>query len=491
MSKPAPKNNFTQTLLIAAVVFLGVQLFMTSQKQGDPRPAGDYMTAVRKEVEDLKAESAKRSLPITTILSEWEAGGKQIQLRAQPASINSEQSREVMRYLNELGMDLTIAQYKQFHEAKIEEQAKKEKWGAGRKRAAEIESMLLTADAQYREGKARNNANRQDLAFLTLQGADRKYQNNEEWNSTRYELPSPLGGEPRGITANEFFKDLKANLSARSKTDLVLGLIPGYQVIDVLVAMTGRIPSVSYAFAGFLLAMLVRGIVWPLAQKQYLFGRQMSQLAPLVKEIKERYTDKKTGQITEPQEFQRKSMELYKEYGINPFAGCLPTLIQIPFFLVIYQCMVAYRYEFQNGTFLWINETMSKATNGFIAPNLGERDYILITIYAISMIVTTMLTPVSDPTNAKQQRLMGVGIAVFFSIAMFFWPLPSAFVLYWVFTNVFATVQMLRAYRMPAPPLVKVNAPGGGVFPVEVTRTNGSSGTSKGTPVKHRPKKKK
>jgi hypothetical protein len=50
---------------------------------------------------------------------------------------------------------------------------------------------------------------------------------------------------------------------------------------------------------------------------------------------------------------------------------------------------------------------------------------------------------------------------------------------------------MLRAYRMPAKPLVKVNAPGGGVFPVEVTRTNGSSGNSKGTPVKHRPKRKK
>ena len=490
MAKPAPKGNFTQTLLIAAVIFLGLQLFMSSQKQGDARPAGEYMTAVRKEVEDLKAESARRSLPITTVLHEWEAGGRQIQLRAQPASITSDQSREVMRYQNELGMDLTIAQYQKFHEAKIEEQARKEKWDAGRKRAADIESMLLTADTQYREGKARNNANRQDLAFLTLQGADRKYQNNSEWTSTSYDLPTP-SGETRSVTAAGFFKDLTDKLSKRSKTDLVLGLIPGYQVIDVLVAMTGRLPSFSYAFAAFVLAMLVRGIVWPLAQKQYLFGRQMAQLAPLVKEIKEQFTDKKTGQITDPQEFQKKSMGLYREYGINPFAGCLPTFIQIPFFLVIYQCMVAYRYEFTNGTFLWINEAMSKATNGFIAPNLGERDYILITIYAISMVVTTMLTPVSDPTNAKQQRLMGIGIAVFFLIAMFFWPLPSAFVLYWVFTNLFATFQMLRAYRMPAPPLVKVNAPGGGVFPTEITRTNGSAGTSKGTPVKHRPKKKK
>jgi membrane protein insertase Oxa1/YidC/SpoIIIJ len=99
---------------------------------------------------------------------------------------------------------------------------------------------------------------------------------------------------------------------------------------------------------------------------------------------------------------------------------------------------------------------------------------------------------------------MGVGVAVLFSVMMFFWPLPSAFVLYWVFTNVFATTHMLYAYRQPLPPLQKVNAPNGGVFPFgNVTGTNGaapkngvskSNGTPKvrtGTPVKHRPKKKK
>lgn len=493
MAKPAPKGNFTQTLLIAAVIFLGLQLFMSSQRQTDNRPADDYMRSVRKDVEDIKAESARRSIPITTVLQEFEASGRQIQLRAQPQSINGDQSEEVMRYQNELGMDLTIAQYQKFHESKIHEQAQKEKWDPRRTREAEIESMLLTADTQYRAGIERHNSNRQDLAFLTLQSANHKYQGKPEWTETKYELPAPVsGGESRSVTAQEFFSELVEKLSARSKTDLVLGFIPGYQVIDVLVGLTGRLPSFSYAFAAFLLAMLVRGVVWPLAQKQYLFGRQMSQLSPLVKEIKERYTDKKTNQITDPQEFQRKTMDLYREYGINPFAGCLPTMIQIPFFLIIYQCMVAYRFEFQKGVFLWINPSMAEATNGFIAPNLGERDYILITLYAISMVVTTLLTPVTDPTNAKQQRLMGIGIAVFFSIAMFFWPLPSAFVLYWVFTNVFATIQMLRAYRMPAPPLVKVNAPGGGVFASEVTRTNGSAGGgSKGTPVKHRPKKKK
>lgn len=492
MSRPANKGNFTQTLLMAAVIFLGLQLFMMSSRPpADNRPADEYMKAVRTEVAEIKSEAARRSVPIATIIKEREAGNKQLQVRLQIPSVSVEQAQEVMRYQNELGLDLTIAQYLHFYQKKVQETAEKEKWPAEKREQAEILGLLLTADTQYRQGVARSLSNRQDQAFLTLQGPAHQYVGDPSWEKTLYTLPALKGGEPRETTADAFFKDLVGKLSVRSKTDLVLGMIPGYAIIDALVKMTGSVPAFSYAFAALLLAAIVRGSVWPLAQKQYKFGRQMSQLQPLVKEIKERYTDKKTKQITDPQEFQRKTMDLYREYGINPLAGCLPTFIQIPFFLIIYQCMVAYRFEFQNGTFLWINPSTASATNGFIAPNLGERDYLLIGIYAISMIVTTLLTPVSDPTNVKQQRMMGVGIAIFFSIMMFFWPLPSAFVLYWVFTNLFATGQMLHIYRQPAPPLVKVNVPAtGGVVPIDITRTNGSKPQSKGTPVRHRPKKK-
>lgn len=494
MSRPAPKNNLMQTLLIAAVIWLGLTLVMQSQKPSDPRPADQFMDAVRKEFQGILDESATRSVPIGTILKERESGGKQLQVKLRVPSISVDESEELMRYQSRLGLDQTIASYLEFHKSKIAQEAEAQKWNDERRVEEEITALLLTADTQYREGIKRNDAHRQDLAYLTLQPVHHRYVGKPVWTDVRYELPPErLGEEPRRVTADSFFNELVDKLAARSKTDLVLGVIPGYKVIDALVSITGKVPAFSYALAALFLAALVRGIVWPLAQKQYMFGRQMSQLQPLVKEIKEKFTDKKTGQITDPQEFQRRTMGLYKEYGINPFAGCLPTFIQIPFFLIIYQCMVMYRYEFQNGTFLWINPSTASATNGFIAPNLGERDYILIVLYAISMIVTTLLTPVSDPTNAKQQRLMGVGIAVFFSIMMFFWPLPSAFVLYWVFTNVFATIQMLRTYRMPAPPLVKVNAPGGGVFPVDPVKpsSNGAPTGTKGTPVRHRPKKKK
>ena len=86
-------------------------------------------------------------------------------------------------------------------------------------------------------------------------------------------------------------------------------------------------------------------------------------------------------------------------------------------------------------------------------------------------------------------------MSVMFTVMMFtgVFPVPAAFVLYWIGTNVLATIQSLRAYRLPLPPLVKVNAPGGGVFPTGGAANgllNGSSGKT-GAPQMHKPKKKK
>jgi len=234
-----------------------------------------------------------------------------------------------------------------------------------------------------------------------------------------------------------------------------------------------------------------------------IHGRQMSQLAPLAQEIKDQYKPKdgKPLPMDKQQEMNQRIMGLYSEYGLNPLAGCFPMLLQLPLFFIIYQSMLHYRFEFEKGTFLWITESVGKATDGFLGANLGQKDYVLIVIYGISMLVTTWLQPVSDPTNARQQRIIGMSMAGFFSIIMFFWPVPSAFILYWVFTNMLATAQSLWVYKLPLPPLEKKNTPTGGMFPMmggmggpKPGPTNGKVITQEvktGTPKTHRPKKKK
>ncbi|RYG40678.1 membrane protein insertase YidC, partial [bacterium] len=231
-----------------------------------------------------------------------------------------------------------------------------------------------------------------------------------------------------------------------------------------------------------------------------MHSRQMMQLAPLTSELKEQYKD-------DPQQLNVRTMALYKEYGLNPVAGCAPALVQMPLFLTVYQCMLLYQFEFQKGTFLWINPAANAATRGFLGANLGQLDPILIVIYGASMIVSSLLTPVNDPAQRKQQRMIGVGAAVVFTIMMFtgLFPVVAGFVLYWTFTNIFSTLQSLRAYRMPLPPPKKVNAPSGGVFPMDAVRPGGLFGGAgspavadgkvsnkngkTGKPAQHRPKK--
>ncbi len=461
MAKPTPKQNFLQTALLMVTIYMGMMLFFNSQKPQTTQTVDQLYGQLKNENSKLLDQSAMRTLNDYNKRVDDEVGAKRL--------------------------------------TRAEADSKK------------IEAAIISADTQLKAGISRSDSSRIRSAYQALIGFQKKDLDKPEWNRT-YSVADVTGDSRFGWkewTGQQLYTRVVSDLSARNRTDLIWGTIPGgFQFIDFLVHLTGAQSAFSYAFAGFLLALCVRSIIFPLAQKQIMFGRQMSQLAPLAAEIKEKYKD-------EPQQQQAKVMELYKEYGINPLAGCLPAMVQMPLFLTVYQCMLHYQFEFQKGTFLWINPTLSKATGGIVAPNLGQLDYILIVIYGISMIVSTLLMPVSDPSQIRQQRMMGVGVAVFFTISMFFgiFPTPGGFVLYWIFTNLLATAQSLRAYRLPLPALVKVNAAGGGVFPVNpsddnpfanlfglkpqkpTAPTNGhisSDLTGKtGTPAKHKPKKRK
>jgi YidC/Oxa1 family membrane protein insertase len=321
------------------------------------------------------------------------------------------------------------------------------------------QGAIVAAHIQLKNGIVANQTQQIRMAYNTLEPLERRLADKPIWSSTPVELSE--NGQKLDLTGHDLIGKLVTTISQRNKSDYIWGFIPGgYQFIDFLVGLTGHNPSFSYAFATLLLAFTVRAVVFPLSQKQLMMSRQMSQLVPRLNEIKATFKDDQV-------EMQKRTMELYQRYGINPFAGCLPALVQMPLFLTVYQCILHYQFEFTKGYFLWINPETSKATHGIFAPNLGQQDYLLIAIYAVTMIISTLLTPVSDPTQVKQQRMIGLSAAIIFPIFMCFgfFPVVSGFVLYWTFTNLFSMAQSLRAYRLPMPPLTEVNAPGGGVFP--------------------------
>ena len=334
-----------------------------------------------------------------------------------------------------------------------------------------FDSTMLTSDVELRAGELHakqsdgSDYKRFDTAYNTLLvPAESKWGQTQFWS--RLVTVTDEHNLSQEVTGVQLYTRAVADLSAANKTSLVMGFLPGYQLIDWLVHLTGANPGFSYWFAPLLLAVLVRAAIWPLTQKQLMFGRQASQLTPMLNEIKVKYK-------ADQQMSQKKTMELYAEYGINPFASCGPLFVQMPVFWVVYGCMLKYKFEFQKGTFLWITQH-SHAVHPFFAPNLGMKDTLLILIYGVTLLVSTLLTPVSDPTQVRQQRTMGISMSLIFPIMMLTgaYQVPSAFVLYWTFTNVVATIQSLRAYYLlPKPPLVKVNTATGGVIPTK-TKTS-------------------
>lgn len=433
MSQPPARHNFTQTLLIMAIVFMAMQFFFLYQA----RPPADP--------------------------------------RSQPEIFASLQRLNAT--MQDVDFGRAMAAYRRSVEA-LDVPPEQRDW-------LKLEAQLLLADTEIKSalyfeeiGRATVGFNKLNKAYTNLQAQYDRWSRTELWQR-------PVTVTPRGeltattVTGEQLYDWVVDQLGTRNQAQVVWGFVPGWHFIDFLVGLTGHMPWVSYTVASLILAFFVRLIVWPLYHKQLVWGRQMQQLTPMIKEIQAKHTDKKTNRVANPQEFQAEMMKLYREYGLNPVQGCVPALIQMPLFLLIYQCMLLYRFNFQEGYFVWIHPGSTSFLGIPLAQNLGERDFILVAVYGVSMLVTTLLTPITDPTNARQQRILGLSLMAFFSIIMFFWPIPSAFVLYWIFTNMFATAQSLIGYRMPVPPITKKNAPHGAVFPTgPEVKTSGFAGMS-------------
>jgi YidC/Oxa1 family membrane protein insertase len=412
MSQPAPRSNIMQTLLIAAVIFLGLQLFLPKGQQAAP---ADVKSAYETAIKSGKSDE---------ILRTSGAYAKSLRTGDSP--------------------DIAAARKIEFESAKI-----------------------LRAQATERKDFTIGLNTYNELHRLTK------------------ENPNDDIGRQAATEMSQVA--VEANNIARGNEGLTR---LGYGLIDGLVRTFGgdRNPGISYWLAAVVLAVIVRMLVWPLANKQMIGFKRMAQLQPMIKELQQKY---------QGAELNERTMRLYQKYGINPLAGCWPMLIQMPFFLWIFYSMRMYQFEFHKGTFLWINPGFAERFQGIVAPNLGERDVPLVLLYGVSMLLSTLLS-VTDPNTAKQSRMIGIVMAVVFTGIMLVTTFPSAFILYWIILNVISTIQSVRISRIQLPPLTELpesqQGKGffGGMKPVDPKKNGNGVGTTRtGAPIVHKPKKKK
>lgn len=117
----------------------------------------------------------------------------------------------------------------------------------------------------------------------------------------------------------------------------------------------------NWGLAIILLTVIVRACMWPSSVSQQRSMRSMQMLQPKMKAIQERYK-------SNPQLMQQKMMEFYKEHKFNPMAGCLPLLLQLPIFILLYTALMSPQFIQQagNANFLFINrlDATIKSTAG-------------------------------------------------------------------------------------------------------------------------------
>ncbi len=226
--------------------------------------------------------------------------------------------------------------------------------------------------------------------------------------------------------------------------------LPRYQILDTLVRITGKNPNVSYGLALIALAVLVKLILFPLTKKQYASMREMQKMQPLIKKLQEQYKGKEGAQA----EVSKKTMELYKEHGVNPFAGCWPALVQLPFLIFVFTAIREYEFAFSRGHFLWIGSPLADQgwkVYGFevIGKNLASPDIPLLALYAVTNFITMKMTPASDPMQQQQQNTMAwmMSGVFFFMFVQYRW--SSAFVLYWLALNCLSIWQQYEFIYKP------------------------------------------
>lgn len=240
----------------------------------------------------------------------------------------------------------------------------------------------------------------------------------------------------------------------------------------------------AYGFAIILLTISVKVATLPLTKKQVESTLAMQNLQPKIKAIQQRYTGNQ-------ERIQLETSRLYKQAGVNPLAGCFPTLATIPVWIGLYQALSNVANEgLLNEGFFWIPSlggptTIAARQSGagiswlipFVDghPPLGWSDTIAYLVLPVLLIVSQyvsmeiMKPPQSDDPSAKNSLLVMKFLPLM--IGYFSLSVPSGLSLYWFTNNILSTWQQLWLRKL------------GGAKPVIGTDGNGivSAGQAKRT----------
>ncbi|MBC7474084.1 MAG: membrane protein insertase YidC [Candidatus Sericytochromatia bacterium] len=200
----------------------------------------------------------------------------------------------------------------------------------------------------------------------------------------------------------------------------------------------------SYGWAIVFLTLAVKSALMPLTFQSIKSSLEMQKVQPKLKELQQKYKDK-------PEIAQKKIMEFYKENKVNPLGGCLPILVQMPFFIGLYSTFVSTQFKdmilhgSNNPSFLFIQDltrigVFNKAT-ATLPSEFFYDNMVLVILFGLTTFISQkmMMTSSTDPMQKQMLYLMPPMITFMFIMV----PVPSGALLYIVISNFITMAQNL------------------------------------------------
>ena len=200
----------------------------------------------------------------------------------------------------------------------------------------------------------------------------------------------------------------------------------------------------SWGLAIVIMTICIKLIFWPLTAKASKSQKRMASIQAPMAELKEKYKDN-------PKKIQEETLKLFREHQVNPVAGCLPLLIQMPIFLGLFY-MLRTASELRYESFLWISDLSQPDTITEIA---GFPINILPIIMGITMFLQMSMMPVNPAADATQQKIFKFLPVVFL---LFLYNFSSGLVLYWTVQNILTIIQQKITNSRPDEPLTPLPA---------------------------------
>jgi len=233
------------------------------------------------------------------------------------------------------------------------------------------------------------------------------------------------------------------DMSVLNQPHLGLGQIINYGffggISKILLAILRTFHKVvrNWGVAIIMLTMLINLILFPLTKKSLLSMQKIQEIQPHIEKLK-------TVHKGNPQKLNKELAEVYKQYNVNPFGGCLPMLIQMPIFIALYQGLMR-SIELKGAHFLWIKD-LSRPDYvhiPFTLPVLGNEIHVLPLLMVGAMFLQQRLSTKSSTGASKeqqqQQKIMLIAFPLFFGFL--FYNFPSGLVLYWLTNTVLMVIE--------------------------------------------------